>query len=350
MASTVHPGVQHAPAASTRVRTHPFSDARAEPAGEHAPHFVIAGPLRAGTTMLRLILNSHPSIGCVGEFEEAVSRARGVAGSDVWPDLGTYRAFLAQDRAALAKALVVDASIPSYPGLVRSLWDQLAARESKPVVGCCIHSRFDRVREIWPGTRFIYLSRDPRDVARSCVGMGWAGEPTGAVGKWLEPTRRWLALRETLDPADFVELRYEDLVANPEGELDRCCRLLGHGFDPAMLAFHESSTYEPLDPRLAEQWRRKMPARTAEIIDAACVGLMPRFGYAASVPDPRPASGLEAVRLRVANRLGRLRFRRERYGVGLMLAWAAVKRLPLDNPWRKRVKGRINAVDTRHLR
>jgi hypothetical protein len=309
--------------------------------------FVVAGPLRAGTTLLRLILDNHPSISCVGEFEEAVSQA-GPGGT--WPSTADYRDFLAQHRAAQAKRLTVDPTITAYPDLVRSMWDQLAARQNKPIVGCCIHSRFDRVREIWPSARFIFLTRDPRDVARSCVGMGWSGEPTNAVAKWIEPVRRWLGLREGLAPEDFVEVRYEDLLANPEHELDRCCRLLGHGFDPAMLAFHESSTYEPLDPKLAEQWRRKMSPRTAEIIDAACLDLMPRFGYAPSVPTPRPATAGERLRLRAADKLGRSRFRVNRYGLALTCSWALAKRLPLGNPWRTGLKARINAIDTRHLR
>lgn len=316
-------------------------------AADHPMQFVIAGPLRAGTTLLRLILNNHPSIACVGEFEEVVSQARSPGR---WPDLPTFRDFLAQDRPAQAKRLNVNPAIETYPELVRSLWNQLAARESKPIVGCCIHSRFDRVREIWPGTKFIFLIRDPRDVARSCVGMGWTGEPTNASGKWIEPTRRWLALRDSLSSDDYVELRYEDLLADPKGQLDRCCRLLGQRFNPAMLAFHESSTYEPLDPRLAEQWRRKMAPRTAEIIEAACLDLMPGFGYEPSTPSPRPASGLESFRLGLTNRGGRLRFRVNRYGLPLVCAWAVAKRLPLSNPWRARVKTRINAVDTAHLR
>lgn len=345
--TTVRPLIQAVPATNlAREPALTLIEANASPT-RRGPKFIIAGPLRAGTTLLRLILNNHPLIACVGEFEEAVSQA---CAPGNWPDLSTYRAFLAQDRPTLAKQLMIDPSIATYPDLVRSMWNQLADRESKPDIGCCIHSRFDRVRDIWPGTKFIFLSRDPRDVARSCVGMGWAGEPTSAVSKWLEPSRRWLAMRDSLPPEDFVEIRYEDLVSNPEHELDRCCRLLGHRFDPAMLNFHESSSYEPLDPKLAEQWRRKMPPRTAEIIDAACLELMPRFGYAPSVPAPRAASGGEALRLRLANRTGRLRFRLNRYGLPLTCSWAVAKRLPLSHPWRTSVKARINAIDTAHLR
>lgn len=311
-----------------------------------APNFIVVGPLRAGTTLLRLLLNNHPSIACVGEFEEAVSQAQPRG----WPDPATFRAFLAQDRAAQAKRFDLTALEGDTPDLVRAMWDQLAARESKPVKGCTIHSRFDRARDIWPGARLIFLTRDPRDVARSCVGMGWVGEPTHGTRYWREPVARWLAMRDSLPIADRMELRYEDLIRNPEHELTRCCAFLGQSFDPAMLEFHQSSTYEPIDPALAEQWRRKLPPRTAEIIDAACADLMPAFGYQPSVPTPRAMSPGERLRLAFENRTGRWKARRARYGTGLLLAWSVASRLPLRNPWRTRVKSRVNEIDRAHLR
>jgi hypothetical protein len=309
-------------------------------------HFVLVGPRRAGTTLLRLLLNNHPSIACVGEFEEAVSQVR----DQTWPDLAEFCLYLSQDRPFLSKSVTLDASIENYPALIRSIWDQLAARENKPLVGCCIHSRIDRVRDIWPSTKFIFLSRDPRDVTRSCVGMGWAGEPTSAADQWLEPVDRWIAMRDTLATEDFIEVRYEDLLTNPKHELDRCCQLLGHSFDPAMLDFHETSTYEPLDPKLAEQWRRKMPPRIAEIIDATCRDRMSVLGYELSTPNPRPASSSEALRLKIANRIGRFRWRAKRYGLLLTLSWILAKRLHMSNPWRTKLKSRFNAIDTKHLR
>ena len=324
----------HEPGGNATITTHRQTD------------FIVVGPLRAGTTLLRLLLNNHPSIACVGEFEEAVSQAHG----QDWPDLAEYRLYLAQDRGASDKNFTIDSSIQSYPELVRSMWGQLAARQCKPVIGCCIHSHFDRVRDIWSGTKFIFLSRDPRDVSLSCVGMGWVGEPTSAASYWLEPTERWLAMRDALPTDDFIELRYEDLLASPERELDRCCQLLGHSFDGAMLGFHESSTYEPLNPKLAEQWRRKMPPRTADIIDAACLSVMSTFGYEPSTPNPQPPTGIEALRLKLTNRIGRTRFRINRYGLLLTCSWILAKRLPLSSSWQAKVRARINAIDTKHLR
>jgi hypothetical protein len=308
--------------------------------------FVVVGPLRAGTTMLRLILDHHPAIACIGEFEEAVS----TCGDSGWPDVIRYRAWLSQDRASLAKRFAVDEGISNYPDLVRSLWRQLADRTGKPIRGCTIHSRIDRIREIWPGAKFIFLGRDPRDVARSCVGMGWVGEASHGARYWLDPVRRWCRLRDQLDPADFVEIRYEDLLREPASVLDTCCRLLGERFDPAMLNFHETSTYEALDPALAEQWRRKMSPRAAEIIDSSCLELMPQFGYEPSVPTPRPAGWAERARLGIENRVGRLRFRVRRYGLRRFLAWSLLKFLRVDHPWRVRLRLKLNEIDRAHLK
>jgi len=306
----------------------------------------MVGPLRAGTTMLRLLMANHPRIACIGEFEEAVSQT----GAGEWPDPTWYRRWLAQDRAALAKRYEIDDTIADYPSLVRSMWGQRAARSQKPIVGCTIHSRFDRIPEIWPGVKFIFLVRDPRDVARSCVGMGWVGEATHGARFWLDPVRRWCRLRDRLDPADFVEVRYEDLLRDPPSVLDRCCRLLGERFDPAMLEFHQTSTYEPLDPALAEQWRRKMAPRTAEVVDSICLEFMQRFGYEPSAPAPRPAGWMERLRLSADNRLGRFRFRVRRYGFRRVVAWSLLKHLRVDHPWRLRVRLELNEIDRMHLR
>ena len=308
--------------------------------------FVIVGPLRAGTTMLRLLLDNHPQIACVGELEESVSQA----GDADWPDVSWYRQWLSQDRASIAKRFEIDDSIVDYPSLVRSMWSQLAARSAKPLAGCTIHSRFDRVRELWPESKFIFLVRDPRDVARSCIGMGWVGEPTSGARYWREPVTRWLELRRTLEPQDYVEVRYEDLLREPESVLDRCCQLLGERFDPSMLEFHRTSTYEPLDPALAEQWRRKMSPRAAEIIDSECLDAMGQFGYEPSTAAPKPVGWIERRRLSTINRLGRLRFRLDRYGLRRTLEWQILRHLRIDHPMRMRVRRELNEIDRRHLR
>lgn len=318
----------------------------ATPARGGGPDLVLAGPLRGGTTLLRLLMSSHPSIAAVGELEEVVSQA----GDHGWPDLDTYRLWLSQNRAALMKGYHAHEHTRTYPELVNAMWEQLAARETKPRIACTIHSRFDRVPDLWPDCTYVFLVRDPRDVARSCVGMGWIGEPTSGASYWTEPVRRWIDLRDRLDPSRYVELRYEDLVRDPEPHLDACCRLVGERYHPDMLTFHERSSYDQLDASLAYQWKLRLSTRQAELIELRSGDLLDRFGYERSVAKPRSPGPGERAGLIVSNRLGRLRWRIERYGLALTLAWTLVKRLPLRSRMRRAIKTRLNAIDTRHLR
>ncbi len=311
-----------------------------------APSYVLAGPLRAGTTMLHLILNSHPQIASVGEFEEAVA----ILDDSGWPTVDHYRLWLDQHRVASSRSYAPQPNASTYAQLAQGMWKQLASKHDKPVIGCNIHSRFDRARDLWPDTKFIHLIRDPRDVANSCVGMGWFGHPARATSVWLDTVRRWNTLIESVPPQDRIVVRYEDLLKAPEHELGRCCAFLGLRYHPDMLKFFETSTYEPLDPTLAEQWRRKMKPRVAEIIDAQCAKLMKPYHYTPSTEDPKPPTTIESASIAFKNRFNRFRWRIRRYGLILVLKWAIAKRLPLTNPFRLAIVKRINTIDTRHLR
>lgn len=311
------------------------------------PDFVIVGPLRAGTTMLRLMLHHHPDLALVGEFEESVAMLPDAG----FPDARHYRDWLATQRVVQTRAYEIPESLNDYPAIANAMWDQLAAKhDDARLLGCTIHSRIDRILDLWPDIRFICLLRDPRDVCRSCVGMGWYGHPADATPDWLNPIRRWEQTRAKLPDDRWAEVRYEDLLREPEKVLTRCTDLLGVQYHPDMLAFHESSSYEKLDPKLAEQWKRKMTPRCAEIIDARCLPLMQTYGYQPSVPSPRDAGALERLRIKLASKLGRFRWRMNRYGLGLVLSWAIAKRLPITNAWRVRVRTRINDIDRTHLR
>lgn len=296
--------------------------------------------------MLHLILNSHPQIASVGEFEEAVT----ILDNSGWPKLDHYRNWLSQHRVASARNYAPQPQATTYAQHAQGMWRQLASKHGKKVIGCNIHSRFDRVRDLWPKTKFIHLIRDPRDVANSCVGMGWYGHPVKATSIWLDTARRWNTLAKSIPTQDRIVIRYEDLLKNPEHELGRCCELLGLSYHPDMLKFFETSTYEPLNPKLAEQWPKKMKPRTAEIIDALCADLMKPYGYPLSTPNPKHAKPLESISITIKNRINRFRWRVARYGFLLTLKWAMVKRFPLTNPLRMATIRQIHQIDTQHLR
>lgn len=109
------------------------------------PDFVIVGPLRAGTTLFRLILGNHPGIHDIGEFEESVA----MLSDQGYPSPKSYRDWLAVHRVAQARNYPFPASPDSYQEITHAMWTHNAAQAPEgSVIGCTIHSRIDRILDL----------------------------------------------------------------------------------------------------------------------------------------------------------------------------------------------------------
>jgi hypothetical protein len=107
-------------------------------------------------------------------------------------------------------------------------------------------SRMGFLKEIFPDALFIHLLRDGREVAQSLLTVpfwdGWAGPSNWLLGEpplefredWERYDRSFVVLaaihwklainsvesaRQGISPEDFLEIRYEDFVADPNGTL-----------------------------------------------------------------------------------------------------------------------------------
>jgi len=93
--------------------------------------------------------------------------------------------------------------------------------------------------------RFIHLIRDGRDVAvsRGARAVKRGREATPARDEAETWKRRILGAREEAHEVDhYIELRYEDLIADSEAVLRKVCDFIDLEFDPAMLAYHEHAS------------------------------------------------------------------------------------------------------------
>ncbi len=309
-----------------------------------APPLFLVGAERSGTTLLRLMLDHHPQLAWLQEFEYAVDL---VSDDGRWPDLARYRAHLEVDRIFRARGFAVDAVL-DYPALVRDFLEQRRRRANKPIAGATVHRHFDRLLHIWPDAHFIHIFRDGRDVARSNVGMGWAGNAYFGATRWIDAERLWDRVAARLPAGRYLNVRQEDLIRQTQSTLTRICAFIGVPYDDAMLDYAGKSSYERPDPRLVEQWRRK--ARPAEIraIESRCAELLAARGYEPSGLPPLTIGPLRSLWLRISDRWGVMRFRQRRYGLGLWLAAAIAPRLGARQ-WERNLRLRINAIDEQHL-
>lgn len=301
---------------------------------EPAPFFLV-GSERSGTTLLRLMLAHHPAIECAPEFEFLVEFMDDGPG---FPGVRAYAEWLATNRIFQPHGLAVDASLP-YAELCRGFLRQYCQPSRKPVWGATCHMHFDRLLRIWPEARFVHLVRDGRDVARSCIGMGWAGNVWHGAERWIVAEELWEHLQARLPGERRLEVRYEDLIEAPEAELDRIARFVGQRFSASMLAYAENSTYERPDPSLKGQWKRKLRADELALLEARIGPLLRARGYEASgVPAADVSLGRRCA-LAVQDKVFRVRFRGRRYGYRLLVKLKLARLLGL-----KELEARLTRV------
>jgi tetratricopeptide (TPR) repeat protein len=97
------------------------------------------------------------------------------------------------------------------------------------------------IAALFPDVPVIVMRRDPRDVVLSCFRQNFAASPVAIAFATLASTARHYAA--TMDllatclerlPNPVLELRYEALVADFDGETQRLCRFLGLDWSPAL--------------------------------------------------------------------------------------------------------------------
>lgn len=258
--------------------------------------------------MLRLMLHGHSALSCIGEHDFLFDHLQ--RDGDTWRyDLDA----LAADR--VFRSLELD--LPDQDGVDTALPQmlaQIAQIGGASVSVLMLHRNIELAVALVPTVSIIHLLRDPRDVARSFVGMGWYGNPYCAVQSWMDTEEQWKRVSQTLD-TETIELRYEDLVADPKGELDRVCRSIGVAYEPAMLSYPEHSTYGAPDASLAEKWRTKMPAYEQRLVEARLGAMLSDRGYPLSGEPALKVSRGQDSMLRVRNAYGRHMHEFNRFGL-----------------------------------
>jgi hypothetical protein len=180
-----------------------------------APVFVIC-TLRSGSTLLRVLLDSHSQIRSPHELH---LRYVSVHFDQKWSERSM-------------KELGLDTRAADY-----LLWDRILHREltvsRKSIIADKTPNNVfivDRLREAWPDARFIFLLRHPGAIARSR--QKYKGE--GADELIIKYVEALEAARQTYEGHT---VRYEDLTANPERELRKICGFLGVPYEATMLEY-----------------------------------------------------------------------------------------------------------------
>ena len=304
------------------------------------PTFLI-GSERSGTTLLRLMLDSHPNMLFWAEFEYATDL---VSDAGNFPNLPDYYQWLQSNRNFLMDGPLIDRRL-SYPALVNSFLkqfqqfsdDKTENSRPKPLIGATVHHNFDRLLHIWPDAKFIHIVRDGRDVSRSCVNMGWAGDGWHGAKRWLTAEERWEERRRWVPAEGRLEVRFERLVENTTETLGAICEFMGDRYHPDMMNYAVGTDYGLPDASLVNQWHTKLSKREIQLIEARIAPLLVDRDYRLSGLPAIRVSKVDRMLLKIQNKWGILSRRARKYGIPLMSADLIARQLKL-----RRLSDRIN--------
>ena len=186
------------------------------------PVFVMC-TLRSGSTLLRVLLNSHSKIHAPHEIH---LRYISVNLDRKWSERSM-------------KEMGLDADTLRY-----LLWDRILQRElagsGKPVIADKTPNNVfitDELHACWPDARFIFLLRHPAAIAQSRKDW-FKGKDHYNEEENHDLIRRYCeALEHARQTYDGVTVRYEDLTEDPARETKRICEYLGLDWEPAMLDY-----------------------------------------------------------------------------------------------------------------
>ncbi len=308
--------------------------------------FFLVGAVRSGTTLLRLLLGHHPQICRCDEFEYVASA---IAGRQSWPAVDAYVAELARRRDYRATGYRPDTSL-AFPDLARDLLAQCQRADGRPIIGATVHNHFDELLRLWPTARFIHLGRDPRDVARSCVEMGWNGNAWAGVETWIRKQDAWTCLRQQVPAERLMEVEFEELVADAEGVLRRITAFLGVDYDPAMMEIEKDTTYRRPSPRASRSWRDDASEADIQAMESRLGNRLTDAGYAPSGLPRIQLTPAQKLALRLGDRRGRIEFALRRYGARLWLSSIVSHRLLPIRAWRDGTRMAMDRIDERYLK
>ncbi len=217
--------------------------------GQPAPMPIIIGAPRSGTTLLRLMLDAHPSLAIPPET--GFLAASSLYDCDVTTREGFYRvvttfppdapawADFGLDAGEFRSALASIDPFDPAEGF-RLFYRQYATRQGKPRYGDktpTYAQHLPAIERLLPEAHFIHLVRDGRDVALS-LREAWFAPAHDIAGL----ARYWRTLVEAARSAGrqarhYLEVSYEALVDDPEPVLANICRFIDLPPDRSMLEY-----------------------------------------------------------------------------------------------------------------
>jgi hypothetical protein len=256
---------------------------------------IVGGCGRSGTTLMRVILDTHSNVCCGPEshlFLPHWPNTRVLARRFALPE-NTVGDLLRKSR---SQAEFVDGFFAAYAvARQKRRWAEKTPRNAH---------QLGFIFEHFPGARFIHMIRDGRDTVcslrthpRHKVVNGeliplktWHPLQT-CIDRWVDDVRAARAYRH--DPR-YLEVRYEDLVGRPRETLERVFTFIEEPFEQQVLDYHVMRGQSrdvvnfPQNPEATtamythavSRWRKDLSSEDVALFKQDAGPLLVELGYA----------------------------------------------------------------------
>ncbi len=264
------------------------------------PHFFIIGSGRNGSTLLATILNAHKDILIPPEqfiLPYAILRRYLFFfwSSERWVN-NVKQLFLTNTKTIKWNLDIGD--IVGNNKSISSLFNNIFTKYQKRVKPGSIiwgdktplNTNFIRyIYPEFPNAKYIFLVRDPRDVALSYKKYLGFNFFTFGIWKWQDSVKAYNFLKKR---GDVLLVKYEDLVADPDQEVKRIITYLDLYEDKTSDIekvsakqmgveddYHHKNLKKPISTRSVGNWKNKLLEEEKKYFNGDMSAKMQKFGY-----------------------------------------------------------------------
>jgi hypothetical protein len=148
------------------------------------------------------------------------------------------------------------------------------------------------LRKVFPDAQFLHIYRDGCDVVQSFLSGGFVTDVRDASERWLHTIGQCRNFVRR-HPEQCTEVRYEDLITQPEETVRRVCAFLGVEFEPPMISSEDSAkklgdvaewywhgqVHDPINPANTGKGRVNLVASEREFVQQILGAKLEALGY-----------------------------------------------------------------------